>query len=176
MKNYKSHFVYTRNQRSGILLLIGLIVLLQLALHFVDFQSESNFDFQDEQSLAFQKQIDNLREIAIENRKPKIYPFNPNFISDYKGYQLGMSIEEIDRLKVFRSKNKYVNSAKEFQKITGVSDDLLNKVSPYFKFPDWVQKKKRSKKQGDKNRFDHTVEKFKPKQIQLHTNRTCVQK
>jgi DNA uptake protein ComE-like DNA-binding protein len=161
MKNIlKSHFVYTISQRNGVLFLVGLILLLQVLLHFVDFESESKVDVQDETSLAFQQQIDSLRVIAIENRTPKIYPFNPNFISDYKGYQLGMSSEEIDRLHNFRSKNKYVNSAKEFQKITRVSDSLLNKMSPYFKFPDWVTKRNiRSKKKVEKNSFNHKVEK-----------------
>lgn len=51
-----------------------------------------------------------------------------------------MSPEEIDRLKVFRLKNQYVNSAKEFQKITLVSDSLLEILSPYFKFPEWTNK------------------------------------
>lgn len=31
-----------------------------------------------------------------------------------------------------------MNSAKEFQTVTQVSDSLLNQSSPYFKFPDWV--------------------------------------
>jgi DNA uptake protein ComE-like DNA-binding protein len=31
-----------------------------------------------------------------------------------------------------------VNSAKEFQNVTKVSDSLLAKISPFFKFPDWV--------------------------------------
>jgi hypothetical protein len=43
-----------------------------------------------------------------------------------------MSIE-IDRLLAFRKENKYVNSAKEFQNVTKVSDSLLND-GPYFKF------------------------------------------
>jgi DNA uptake protein ComE-like DNA-binding protein len=32
----------------------------------------------------------------------------------------------------------------QFQKITKISDRLLNTISPYFKFPDWVVKEKKS--------------------------------
>ena len=32
------------------------------------------------------------------------------------------------------------NSAKEFQNVTKVSDSFLNKISPNFKFPNWVNK------------------------------------
>lgn len=49
-----------------------------------------------------------------------------------------MSIEEIDKLHKFREGDNWVNSADEFQKVTGVSDSLLREISPYFSFPEWV--------------------------------------
>ena len=57
-----------------------------------------------------------------------------------------MSVAQIDRLLAFRKENKYVNSIKEFQAVTQVSDSLLNAISPYFKFPDWVKNNKEFKK------------------------------
>ena len=153
--------MYTRNQRNGILVLLGLIIVLQVVYHFVDFKTESVYDFNSPKTIAFQKQIDSLKEIAIENRKHKIYPFNPNFISDYKGYQLGMSSEQIDRLHQFRSENRFVNSTKEFQQVTKVSDSLLQKISPYFKFPDWVTKKKVNTQKVVKKTFNHETKKVK---------------
>ena len=53
---------------------------------------------------------------------------------------MGMSEQEIDRLLTFRKKGKYVNSAREFQQVTGVGDSLLRMMSPLFKFPEWTQK------------------------------------
>jgi competence ComEA-like helix-hairpin-helix protein len=44
----------------------------------------------------------------------------------------------------FRKTNRFVNSAQEFQDVTKVSDSLLEIISPYFKFPDWVSKRDRS--------------------------------
>ncbi len=75
----------------------------------------------------------------------KIFPFNPNYITDHKGYVLGMSLKELDKLFAFRAKGRFVNSAQEFQQVTQVSDSLLETMSPYFKFPDW-DKKNDSKK------------------------------
>ncbi len=86
--------------------------------------------------------VDSLKNLLRDNDTLKVYPFNPNFITDYKGYSLGMSTEEIDRLFSFRAENKFVNSAEEFQEVTVVSDSLLNKLSGYFKFPEWTQTKK----------------------------------
>lgn len=141
MKLLKSHFWYNKSQRNGIFLLIILIVLFQTLIFLDVFSSDEIVDTNNSEVLAFQKQIDSLKKIEIENRKPKIYPFNPNYITDYKGEQLGMSIAEIDRLFAFRKTNKFINSKKEFQQITKVSDSLLNKIAPFFKFPDWVVKR-----------------------------------
>src|SRR5690606_480539 len=87
-----------------------------------------------------QLQIDSLKQLTL--KKFDLQPFNPNFITDYKGFKLGMTTSEIDKLLKFRSTGKYINSATEFQKVTGVSAELLNKISPYFKFPEWTQNKK----------------------------------
>ena len=141
MKIFKSHFWYNKSQRNGIFLLVLLILLLQISIYTDVFSSDKITDVDQSELLAFQYEIDSLKAIEIENRKPKMYPFNPNYITDYKGGQLGMSLEEIDRLLAFRKTNKFINSKKEFQKVTKVSDSLLDKISPYFKFPDWVVKR-----------------------------------
>jgi len=147
MKKLKSHFWYTKNQRNGILFLLGLITVVQLLYHFVNLGKDDIVDVNQAAIISFQNQIDSLKFIETENRRPKIYPFNPNYISDYKGYQLGMKTKEIDLLLAHRNKRLFVNSAKEFQEVTKISDSLLQAISPYFKFPDWVQKKDREKKE-----------------------------
>ena len=140
-KIIKSYFKFSPGQRTGVFLLFGIIIVLQLVYFFVDVSALSNDSPEKEKWLSVQSQIDSMKQ-QKRNYIPKIYPFNPNFISDYKGYKLGMSVLEIDRLLAFRKGNKYVNSPKEFQDVTKVSDSLLNAISPYFKFPDWVNNKK----------------------------------
>jgi hypothetical protein len=105
---------------------------------------ENSEDSEKQKWISLQSKVDSLK-VEKQNYIPKIYPFNPNFITDYKGSKLGMSVAEIDRLLNFRKTNQYVNSASEFQKVTQVSDSLLNTISPYFKFPDWVNKGKNNK-------------------------------
>lgn len=140
MKNFKSHFKFNKQERSGIFFLLLIIISLQIG-YFV-FRSFSS----DETEVAFsvdaeaQAKIDVLKELALVKDSVKIYLFNPNFITDYKGYTLGMSVTEIDRLHTFRGENKYVNSREDFQKVTQVSDSLLAVISPFFKFPEWTRK------------------------------------
>ena len=133
----KSHFQYTNQQRNGIFLLLIIIIAMQCIYAFVDFSDDVSSKENNEID-TFRKELDSLRLVEIESSKPKIYPFNPNYITDYKGYTLGMTNEEIDRLHQFRETNQWINSAKQFQEVTKVSDSLLNKISPYFKFPEWV--------------------------------------
>ncbi|MFK8061234.1 MAG: ComEA family DNA-binding protein [Polaribacter sp.] len=164
MNIFKSHFWYNKSQRNGIFFLAILIIILQSIIVFVDFSSDEKVDLNSPQVLAFHKLIDSLKIVELENRKPRIYPFNPNYITDYKGEQLGMSLAEIDRLLAFRKTNKFVNSKKEFQKVTKVSDSLLNKISPYFKFPDWVVKRNQQSTTNTytSNRYKSSYIKRKP--------------
>ena len=144
MKNIKSLFMFTSDQRKGIFALMLLIVVLQLAYFFVDFSVVSKDDEQKQKWLSLQSEVDSLKNTS-KNKSEKIFLFNPNFITDYKGYKLGMSVAEIDRLLEFRKTNQFVNSADEFQKVTKISDSLLNVISPLFKFPDWVNNRKEKK-------------------------------
>lgn len=144
MKKFKSHFQFSKEQQSGIFFLLLFIVILQVVYFLVRngvFTSSTNGLTHNAE---LQSKIDSLKNQSIEKNAFKIYPFNPNYISDYKGYTLGMSVEEIDRLHSYRALNKYVNSTADFKEVTKVSDSLLGVLSPYFKFPDWTSKNKKN--------------------------------
>ncbi|CAM1369653.1 DNA uptake protein ComE [Tenacibaculum litoreum] len=148
MKIFKPHFWYNKRQRNGVFFLLLVIVVLQLIYVYVDFSSGKVEGINKKELVAFQNTIDSLGRIELGKRKPKLYSFNPNYITDFKGYQLGMSVEEIDRLHNYRKQNKWINSAKDFKQVTKISDSLLNRIAPYFKFPDWVVKKQNQKKES----------------------------
>lgn len=140
----KDYFNFSREQRTGVFILFIIIIVLQLIYFFVDFSCIPKEYPEKQKWLSLQTEMDAMKG-GMQKYSPKIYPFNPNFITDYKGYKLGMSVQEIDRLLAFRKQNKYVNSPEEFQKVTKVSDSLLRIIAPYFKFPDWVNDRKRIK-------------------------------
>ena len=148
----KSFLTYSKSQRIGILLFFVIIILVQGIYFFYDFTAKETIDKEKSKWLALQSTADSLK-LNNKNYKPAIYPFNPNFITDFKGYKLGMSVEEIDRLLAYRAQNKFVNSAAEFQAVTKVSDSLLKAISPYFKFPDWVKNNKKNSQEFAKNDF-----------------------
>ncbi|MDO6519307.1 ComEA family DNA-binding protein [Zobellia uliginosa] len=146
MENFKSHFRFNKQERSGIFYLLFIIIALQIGFFVLRSVTAESGDSSFWLDSRLQSEIDSLKARSQQKDSVKIYPFNPNYITDYKGYTLGMSIDEIDRLHRFRKAGNFVNSVEGFQEVTGVSDSLLGAISPYFKFPDWVQKKERTQR------------------------------
>ena len=136
----RSHLRYTKQEKRGILFLLLLISGLQSGYYFFTTQSiQNNTTHFTIDSMAIHY-IDSVKESQLIKKGPVLRAFNPNFINDYKGYQLGLSPDELDRLYTYREKAKYVNTAEEFQEVTGVSDSLLLQIRPYFKFPQFANK------------------------------------
>ncbi|HLT51368.1 MAG TPA: helix-hairpin-helix domain-containing protein [Arenibacter sp.] len=148
-RSIKSHFRFNKQERNGIFFLLLIVVSLQLLSYVVRIYPGSPKNPALEVDTELQARIDLLKEEYKESDSTKIYPFNPNYITDYKGYSLGMSPKEIDRLHLYRSDNKFVNSVEEFQEVTQVSDSLLHTLSPYFKFPDWVREQGAKRQNGN---------------------------
>ena len=162
----KSHFWFNKSQRNGIFFLALIIILLQIIYFFVIPMLGNDTAPNEIEISQIQERIDSLKQIKIAEKEeksiPKIYPFNPSFMTDFKGYQLGMTTEEIDRILAHRAAGNYVNSAKEFQEITKISDSLLAEISPYFKFPDWVTNPKKNSKKWKNNTIQTQEKNNKP--------------
>ena len=157
---------FSKGHYFGIAILICSIGLLQLFIYWFNNQKDTtSLDLTQEEKnwLLAQNEIDSIKEVNQENSN-KIYPFNPNFISDYKGYKLGMTESQIDKLHHFRKLNKYVNSNAEFQKLTGVSNEWMKQYAPYFKFPEWVTNKTSKNYQS---KYENTYPKFNKKETKI---------
>ena len=120
--------------------MFSIIIILQIGFYYIDFNQENKPSLEEQKWMSLQNTLDTINEDKPQFER-KIYPFNPNFITDSKGYKFGMTTAQIDKLLAFRKQGLFVNSPEEFQKVTGVSDSLLNVMAPYFKFPDWVNNK-----------------------------------
>lgn len=171
MSKFRWIFTFSKGHYAGLLLLVFLIVSAQLVIYILQHQEASSFNQlnkEEKEWLAIQAEIDSVKSVQAEEQG-KIYPFNPNFITDYKGYKLEMTVNQIDRLHQLRAQNKYVNSAVEFQKITGVSSKWLKKYAPYFKFPDWVSKSNAKKSLHNEFVQNKTIKKNTVKDINTAT-------
>lgn len=136
----ESHFKFNKQERSGIFFLLLIIFGCQGLYYYVKAQPFNGNSKLEVNTLA-QSHLDSLKN-SIAKDSLELFPFNPNYITDYKGYTLGMSTEEVDRLLTYRATDRFVNSAEEFQEVTQISDSLLGAIAPYFKFPKWVNQRK----------------------------------
>ncbi len=156
MKNFRSHFRFNKQERSGIYYLLLIIIVLQ-AVYFVVVMIKPPVTPGFEVDMEMQGLIDELKDRHAAGDTLRLYPFNPNYISDFKGYSLGMSAEEIDRLHQYRGQRKFVNSALEFQQVTLLSDSLLAVIAPFFRFPEWVREREATHSQAASLKVPETV-------------------
>ncbi|WP_454245086.1 helix-hairpin-helix domain-containing protein [Psychroflexus sp. MBR-150] len=142
----------TISQQNGVFLLVGLIIVCLIGVLYYNYNYYKLSPYQSLIDTIAQQKIDSLKIIKAEQKPSyqyKIYPFNPNFLKEGKAYRLGLSAEEHNRLIAFRDKGKWINSVEDFQNVTQVSDEILKKISPYFKFPDWVVEQQKAKRQSE---------------------------
>jgi len=115
--------------------LLGCLFLLQGAEYIYNSLSPNgkapNFRLVPDAGAAFGTE----EGIRPDTTSPAPYPINPNYLNDFRGYVLGMSAKQIDRLLVYRVSGNYLYSAREFQEVTGISDSLLAVLSPRLRFP-----------------------------------------
>ncbi|TKD59083.1 helix-hairpin-helix domain-containing protein [Flavobacterium sp. ASW18X] len=142
MKNSKSHFRFSKQERSGIFYLLLLLILILgakwLWINYGTQSQPSSLIINQE----LQKELDSLRALAKQKDTLKLYPFNPNYISDYKAYFLGLSSGELENIIRFRAKDSFMNSPEDFQNVSGISDSMLKRSLPFLRFPKWKTKKR----------------------------------
>lgn len=142
MKNSKSHFRFSKQERSGIFYLLLLLILILgakwLWINYGTQSQPSSLIINQE----LQKELDSLRALAKQKDTLKLYPFNPNYISDYKAYVLGLSSGELENIIRFRAKDSFMNSPEDFQNVSGISDSMLKRSLPFLRFPKWKTKKR----------------------------------
>ena len=134
----KSRFRFPKAQQSGILfLIISLLFFLALKLFWP--KPEPSFLVEDSTLIRqITNELDSLSKLKTKEKPLEIYPFNPNFLNNYRAYVLGLDSAVLQKVKAYRDKDQWINSSIEFQNITGISDSVLKEITPYFKFPEWV--------------------------------------
>ncbi|WKK64927.1 helix-hairpin-helix domain-containing protein [Lutimonas zeaxanthinifaciens] len=149
MNFFESHFWYTKRQRNGILFLLLTLIIVLVSIDILNNREE--FVYNEYEFDLIQQKIDSLKRLETLKTAYKEHKFNPNYLTDYKAYRLGLTSEEIDRLFLFRKNGNFVNSKEEFQQVTRVSDSILNHIAPLFSFPKWVSKQKTAVSQKRKS-------------------------
>lgn len=171
MTKKKQNF-WSKKQSKGLVLLFTLVLLLQLIWFFRN-HIKNNDDplVLNSEWLAMQHSIDSLKVLQSQKRDT-IYAFNPNYINDYRGLQLGFSTTTLDKIYKYRASGKFMNSIEAFQEVTQLPDSVIQRIAPYLKFPEFkhqafVNTNNIKQKQKEPYKFDildinqATIEDFK---------------
>ena len=152
----KFPFVLSESQGGALLILLMGIVFLFAIRYGLRLEEDSGLDLAE--TLLYQRKLDSLRSNQVVSVQPKP-TYNPNYLSDYNAYRLGIPAEAFDRLQRYRAGGNYVNSLSEFQLQSGISDHLLEELAPALRFPNFRSqtKKKTAIVKQDLNTVDATA-------------------
>lgn len=158
--------LFTKRQQRAVFALVLIIVSFQfVGMKWPIISPKNPFSKWSDDSI-FKAEYEVLKQQLKERNRPKIFPFNPNFLTPYKAYTLGLSNLEFQRLANFRTKNLWINSVQDFKRVTKVSDSLLQAVEPYFKFPQWVINSQQNHPNNSKPKLKLDLNTATPKQLQ----------
>lgn len=72
--------------------------------------------------------------VSRQAKELPVYRYDPNFLSDYQGYMLGMFPEEIDRIFAYRAQGNRIQSEEEFWTVTEIAGERRNTIAPRLRF------------------------------------------
>lgn len=137
MKPPSPFYKLNKAQRRGVLWTFFLFLGIHLLIRLSDNPSTNNTN-----ALVANKEvqhlIDSLMDLKIvyDKVRDSIYPFNPNYISDFKAYQLGISMSAVERIRAYRAAGSYLYSEEDLKQVAGLSDVEMNRIRPYLKLPE----------------------------------------
>ncbi|MGD1998339.1 MAG: helix-hairpin-helix domain-containing protein [Flavobacteriaceae bacterium] len=131
---------WTRAQRRGLLIVFGLSFLGHLAVYnFVKKPSPKHLLTPLPEAVLTQR--DSL--LVLQRIKDTLYPFNPNYMSAYHAYRLGLPKWMSDSIKTRIARREYFKTTDEVRRFLALNDtDWLN-VFPYIKIPEYISKKRK---------------------------------
>tara|TARA_R110002072_G_scaffold24063_7_gene82373 strand:- start:51 stop:1124 length:1074 start_codon:yes stop_codon:yes gene_type:complete len=130
-KGPKEFFTYTKNQRNGIVLLLGLVIAFFAIQLFWDFRQEEEFL----DTREFEKQIVEWEtanaQMAKKEFQENLFSFDPNTVSRSDLKKLGMASHQIAVLINFRSKGGVFKNPDDLFKIYGIDSNWVYSVKEF---------------------------------------------
>lgn len=134
------HFKFTKTQRIGISILMGLIVLLEVAIYLISNQVRNTTTCTfPEEIIAFQQKIDsakntNVKQSYYQSSEFTLTKFNPNELTTADWIKMGFSEKQVNTILNYKNslggefstiqeiQNCYVISRKKFEEIRAYID------------------------------------------------------
>ncbi len=145
-KGPEEFFTYTKNQRNGIFLLVGLALAFFAVYRFWDFQKPSEILNQEE----FEKMVAEWEEKKTRKKQKKfeeaLFYFDPNTASTSELRKLGLETYQIKRINNFLKKGGGFTKPDDLLKIYGIDSNWVVSVIPFIRISDKNDNRKESEK------------------------------
>ncbi|MEM9819513.1 MAG: helix-hairpin-helix domain-containing protein [Bacteroidota bacterium] len=138
LQKLKDYFFYTRSERNGLLLLIGILLLLVLSLPFLALiQSKARTDFTEfeEQIQAFHQNlmVQKNKKEATTGSYAQAYVIEMNSASREDWLALGLSQKQVNTLLNYQKKGGYFSQVEDLTKVYGIDKYDLKKIEAYLR-------------------------------------------
>ncbi|MEO1411975.1 MAG: helix-hairpin-helix domain-containing protein [Bacteroidota bacterium] len=139
--SWKDYFYFTARERSGLLVLLGLGLLLVL----LPVRWRAQFPRPRPTTGSFENEVHRLLRPTPKATSPSpeqtdrppiaLFPFDPNQVSSSDLERLGLSKRVTRNLIRYREKGGQFRRAADFRKIYGLSEATFERLAPYLRFP-----------------------------------------
>lgn len=120
-------------QRTALLILLLILTAYQWVLYIK--KGQEKIEVNTVETNYYQAKMDSLKT-QYSKSKPNIFLINPNYLSDYNAYILGINSIAFDRLKAYTLTGNRLKSLSEFQKISQLPDSTMSRIAHRFYFPE----------------------------------------
>jgi DNA uptake protein ComE-like DNA-binding protein len=135
----KKYFRFSRSERSGILLLCGLILVtlaVKIYLPRRDISEKPDFSAYEREIASFLQSVDSLQaNISVEREDEEVtyFYFDPNAVSDGEWKQLGLNERQIRNIRNYQAKGGRFRKKEDVKKLYTIPVTLYEALEPYIR-------------------------------------------
>lgn len=108
--------------------------MIYQCVHYIIRQKPVQIDGSLTLNEEIQNAIDSLKRLP-ESEPVEQVNFNPNYLSDFQGYRLGLSPIVMDTIRSFRKAGGYFRSMDQFRRVAGLHDSTAERITHMLRFP-----------------------------------------
>ncbi|MFT5969703.1 MAG: competence protein ComEA [Flavobacteriales bacterium] len=134
----KNQFYFTKRERNGIIVLLGILVLVNLVMAYRKYSqpnvaSDTNAFFQEIAAIEDSIRADKLLEKS--RHSPALFDFDPNAASKEQLIALGTSDKVAQTIVNYRNKGGRFYSNKDLERVYGISKKLVDSWTNHLIYP-----------------------------------------
>ena len=135
-----NHFGFSKSETNGFLILLVIMLLIIFLPYGYQYFLSDNYN----DPSADQKMLDSLvlvletqlHQVSIEEKKPELFPFDPNKLSLEDFRKIGLSNFIISNILKYREKGGRFSNKNDLARIYGMNDSIFSVIYPFIDLPE----------------------------------------